>query len=253
MIRAIMVAFSTMRAETFGRNIKIDFARSDRAKLVCLLQIRARSQPILRMMVTDSPANSEMEGQRFHGLIVNMVEARKGGQEERVTSTTGNWTKGTIPCFPETFWPCWCVDCCRPDVVKRTRESYACRTDIRSLDIKTPSGEQKMLNLSGGNQQNVVIAKWVARRPRTLIVDEPTRSIDVGANAEVHALLNKRTEEGMSIVMVFSDLPEVLAVSDRVVVLKKGHITGILPRGDTKTRHAGRNRMIKADIKEGLE
>ena len=123
-------------------------------------------------------------------------------------------------------------DYCRLDVVNRKRETNACVQYIKSLDIKTPSPEQKVLNLSGGNQQKVVIAKWVARRPRILIVDEPTRGIDVGAKAEVHMLLNKLASEGMSIIVVSSDLPEVLAMSDRVVVLKEGRITGVLSRAD---------------------
>lgn len=77
-----------------------------------------------------------------------------------------------------------------------------------------------------------MIAKWVARKPRILIVDEPTRGIDIGAKAEVHALLNRLAEDGMSIIVVSSDLPEVLAISDRVVVLKEGRITGVLDRED---------------------
>ncbi len=123
-------------------------------------------------------------------------------------------------------------DYCRMDIVNRKRETNACAQYIKSLGIKTPSPEQKVLNLSGGNQQKVVIAKWVARRPRILIVDEPTRGIDVGAKAEVHMLLNKLASEGMSIIMVSSDLPEVLAMSDRVVVLKEGRISGVLSRAE---------------------
>ncbi|MFN6925089.1 MAG: sugar ABC transporter ATP-binding protein [Tabrizicola sp.] len=124
------------------------------------------------------------------------------------------------------------ADYCRLDVVNRRRETEACRGFVRSLGIKTPSTEQKVLNLSGGNQQKVVIAKWVARRPRILIVDEPTRGIDIGAKAEVHALLNRLASDGMSIIVVSSDLPEILAISDRVVVLKEGRISGILGRHD---------------------
>ncbi|RWM08272.1 MAG: sugar ABC transporter ATP-binding protein [Mesorhizobium sp.] len=123
-------------------------------------------------------------------------------------------------------------DYCTMGVVQRRRETNACRAYIRSLGIKTPSPEQKLLTLSGGNQQKVVIAKWVARKPRILIVDEPTRGIDIGAKAEVHALLNRLAEDGMSIIVVSSDLPEVLAISDRVVILKEGRITGILDRED---------------------
>ena len=121
---------------------------------------------------------------------------------------------------------------CTLDVVSRSRENAACRSFIHSLDIKTPSPEQKVLNLSGGNQQKVVIAKWVARRPRILIVDEPTRGIDIGAKAEVHALLNELARDGISIIVVSSDLPEVLAISDRVVVLKAGRVNGELARAD---------------------
>ncbi len=123
-------------------------------------------------------------------------------------------------------------DYCTLDVVNRKSETEACNGFIRSLGIKTPSPEQKVLNLSGGNQQKVVIAKWVARRPRVLIVDEPTRGIDIGAKAEVHALLNQLASEGISIIVVSSDLPEVLAISDRVIVMKEGRIGGILSRQD---------------------
>ena len=81
---------------------------------------------------------------------------------------------------------------------------------------RRPSTEQRVINLSGGNQQKIVIAKWVARSPKILIVDEPTRGIDIGAKAEVHALLARLAREGMGVIVISSDLPEVLAVSDRV-------------------------------------
>ena len=119
---------------------------------------------------------------------------------------------------------------CTFDVVSRPRETAACVDYIRALGIKTPSPEQKVLNLSGGNQQKVVIAKWVARKPRILIVDEPTRGIDIGAKAEVHALLNRLAQDGVSIIVVSSDLPEILAISDRIVVLKEGRISGEMSR-----------------------
>ena len=124
------------------------------------------------------------------------------------------------------------ADYCSFDFVNRTLESGQCQTFVRDLGIKTPTIEQKIVNLSGGNQQKVVIAKWVARRPRILIVDEPTRGIDVGAKAEVHALLSNLAEQGLSIIVISSDLPEVLAVSDRVLVIKAGRITGELSRAD---------------------
>ena len=116
--------------------------------------------------------------------------------------------------------------------VSRRRETARCAEFVRSLGIKTPSTEQRVVNLSGGNQQKIVIAKWVACNPKVLIVDEPTRGIDIGAKAEVHALLARLARDGMGIVVISSDLPEVLAVSDRVVVVKAGRISRTFDRAD---------------------
>ena len=102
--------------------------------------------------------------------------------------------------------------------------------DYRSaLSIKTPSIDQKVLNLSGGNQQKGSVAKWLFVRPKVLILDEPTRGIDVGAKYEIYTLMNKLVAEGMSIVMISSELPEVLGMSDRVYIVSTGRITGELP------------------------
>lgn len=118
------------------------------------------------------------------------------------------------------------------DFVDRKKEKKLCASYIESLRIKTPTQEQTVQNLSGGNQQKVVIAKWVARQPKILIVDEPTRGIDVGAKAEVHALLTQLASQGIGIIMVSSELPEILAMSDRVIVVKDGAITGEFSRCD---------------------
>jgi len=98
-----------------------------------------------------------------------------------------------------------------------------------SLNIKTPTIEQKVSNLSGGNQQKVSLAKWLFVKPNVLILDEPTRGIDVGAKFEIYTLMNKLVEQGMSIVMISSELPEILGMSDRVYVVSAGEITGELP------------------------
>ena len=111
-------------------------------------------------------------------------------------------------------------------------ETARCQEFIHTLGIKTPSTEQKVVNLSGGNQQKIVIAKWVARNPKVLIVDEPTRGIDIGAKAEVHALMARLARDGMGIIAISSDLPEVLAISDRIVVVKGGRISRVLDRAE---------------------
>lgn len=98
----------------------------------------------------------------------------------------------------------------------------------KSLNIKTPSVEQLTRNLSGGNQQKVSIGKWLNTRPQVLILDEPTRGIDVGAKFEIYTIINSLIAEGMSIVMISSELPEILGMSDRIYVVAEGKITGEL-------------------------
>ncbi len=97
-----------------------------------------------------------------------------------------------------------------------------------SLNIKTPSIEQKISNLSGGNQQKVSLAKWLFVKPNLLILDEPTRGIDVGAKFEIYTIMTRLVEQGMSIIMISSELPEVLGMSDRVYVVSGGKIAGEL-------------------------
>ena len=98
-----------------------------------------------------------------------------------------------------------------------------------SLNIKTPSIEQKVGNLSGGNQQKVSLGKWLFVKPNLLILDEPTRGIDVGAKYEIYTIMNRLVQQGMSIIMISSELPEVLGMSDRVYIVSSGRIAGELP------------------------
>lgn len=98
-----------------------------------------------------------------------------------------------------------------------------------SLNIKTPSVEQIVGNLSGGNQQKVSVGKWLFVEPQVLILDEPTRGIDVGAKYEIYTIMNRLVEQGMSIIMISSELPEILGMSDRIYIVSSGRITGELP------------------------
>jgi ribose transport system ATP-binding protein len=112
------------------------------------------------------------------------------------------------------------------------RERHFSKDFIRKLMIKTPSEEQRALYLSGGNQQKVVIAKWLFSEPEVLIMDEPTRGIDVGAKYEIYLLMNELVASGKSIIFISSELPEVLAMSDRVLVLYNGELRGEYGRED---------------------
>ena len=101
-----------------------------------------------------------------------------------------------------------------------------------ALNIKTPSVEQIVFNLSGGNQQKVSVAKWLFVKPDILILDEPTRGIDVGAKYEIYTIMNGLVEKGMSIIMISSELPEILGMSDRIYIVSSGRITGELSAGE---------------------
>ena len=103
---------------------------------------------------------------------------------------------------------------------------------IKRLKIRTPSPEQLAGNLSGGNQQKVVLAKAMAAQSQILIFDEPARGVDVGAKQEIYQLMNQLVEEGHSILMVSSDMPELLGMSDRIVVICEGRQAGIVPKAE---------------------
>ncbi|NTU63121.1 MAG: sugar ABC transporter ATP-binding protein, partial [Chloroflexi bacterium] len=97
---------------------------------------------------------------------------------------------------------------------------------IDKLRVRTPSLEQEVGKLSGGNQQKVVLARWLAAKPKVLILDEPTRGIDVGAKAEIYRLIDDLANEGLGIMFISSELPEILGLSDRIYVMQSGRITG---------------------------
>jgi rhamnose transport system ATP-binding protein len=99
--------------------------------------------------------------------------------------------------------------------------------DVRGGNAETPAG-----SLSGGNQQKVVIAKWLARKPAVLILDEPTKGIDVGAKAAVHAVTSEFARAGGAVLMISSDLPEILGMSDRVLVMRRGRVRGVFTRAE---------------------
>ena len=101
---------------------------------------------------------------------------------------------------------------------------------IDKMHTKTPSQDQTVTNLSGGNQQKVMIGRWMATSPKVLILDEPTRGVDVGAKAEIYEIMNELTKQGVSIIMISSELPEIINMSDRVYVMYEGNVTGCLKR-----------------------
>jgi rhamnose transport system ATP-binding protein len=115
----------------------------------------------------------------------------------------------------------------RASLERRTAEGFRDR-----LAIRTPSVDLQVAKLSGGNQQKVMLSKWLNTNPLILILDEPTRGVDVSSKAEVHAIIGKLAAEGIGVIVISSDLPEVLVLSDRVLVMREGRQMAILDRAD---------------------
>ena len=113
-------------------------------------------------------------------------------------------------------------------ILNRAKEDALCEQAVRELSIKTPTVERDAATLSGGNQQKVVVGKWLVRDSRVVIFDEPTRGIDVGAKVEIYNLINELKQKGIAVMFVSSELPEVLGIADRIIVMCDGRITGEL-------------------------
>jgi len=116
--------------------------------------------------------------------------------------------------------------------VNHKKENEIVDDAIKELSVKTPSRDQRVLNLSGGNQQKVVLAKWLASKPKVLILDEPTRGIDVGAKAEIYSIMNDLAKNGMAIIMISSEMPEIINMCDRMMIMSGGKISGELNRSE---------------------
>ena len=147
------------------------------------------------------------EDRRRHGVILEMP-------------VTSNATLAVLDRISTRGW------------INFRREQSLAADYVRRLSIKTASLQTPVGDLSGGNQQKVSIARWLATEPRLLILDEPTQGIDVGAKAEIHRLMGELAGRGMAILMISSELPEVLGMSDRIVVMHGGTVSGILNRGE---------------------
>jgi rhamnose transport system ATP-binding protein len=147
------------------------------------------------------------EDRKEHGLVLAM-------------SIADNITLPVISTFARGGW------------LDATRERQAAAAGSKQLEVKMSSVEQPAGQLSGGNQQKVVLAKWLGTHPRVLILDEPTRGIDVGTKAAVHALMSSLAAQGMAILMISSELPEILGMSDRILVMREGHLTGHFTRAE---------------------
>jgi len=117
-------------------------------------------------------------------------------------------------------------------VIDKDRERHAAEDYREKLSIRTPDVEQLVGNLSGGNQQKVLVGKWMFAQPDIMMLDEPTRGVDVGAKYEIYGIINQLVSEGKAVLMISSELPELLGMCDRIYVMADGRIVGELPRAE---------------------
>jgi ribose transport system ATP-binding protein len=154
-----------------------------------------------------------------HGLVLQTNDRKGTGLVPEMTIVR-NITLPSLRTFSQGGW------------VRFEEEAKAARSQMKDLDIKASSPEQEVRTLSGGNQQKVVLAKWLETRPKVLLLDEPTLGVDVGAKQEIYSLMSKLTSQGLAILLITSELPELLAMSDRILVLHRGRTQAEFARGE---------------------
>jgi len=210
------VSFDAGKGEILGFAGLVGAGRSEIAKAIVGLDERGGAEVTLGTERLEIHSARDAIG---HGIYL-VPEDRRGEGLVTGMSVRENITLPSLDRFASLF------------LISRERERKTADEQIASLRIKTPGAEALVLNLSGGNQQKVVLGKWLSISPKVMILDEPTRGIDVGAKAEIYRLMRELADDGGVILMISSDMEEVLHVSDRVAVMHEGRITGILERPD---------------------
>jgi ribose transport system ATP-binding protein len=211
------VSLTVNRGEVLGIAGLIGAGRSELAETICGVAPAVSGRVMLdgQPMAIDSPRDAIRAG------LCLVPEDRRGRGIIAAMTVRDNLTLPTLGAYA------------RLGLVNRSAETRAAEDSAAALTVKAASIEAPVATLSGGNQQKVVLGKWLAIRPRVMIFDEPTQGVDVGAKAEIHRLIRRLADEGAAVVMISSDLEEIVAESDRVAVMHDGRITGILDRASS--------------------
>jgi len=208
------VSFSLRTGEVLGLAGLVGAGRSEVAQALFGLDPQVRGSVYLQ----GRPAKIRTPGEAIRAGIGLVPEDRK--RQGLVLSESGT-SNTSLPILRRLFRLHW---------IRRSRERALAREYFDRLRVRTPSVDAGVAGLSGGNQQKIVLAKWLAARSRVLILDEPTRGVDVGAKAEIHALVDELAAQGSAILLISSELPEVINLSGRILVLREGRMVGEVPR-----------------------
>ena len=215
------ISFSVRAGEIVGLAGLVGAGRSEVARAIMGIDERrsGRVELAAREVAFRSPREALRAG------IAYLPEDRQHQGVLAPMSITANTTTSVLPRFARLGW------------LRRGEERRAAAESAREMAVRCRGVRQPIRELSGGNQQKVLIARQLLARPRLLILDEPTRGIDIGAKVEIHRLMARLASEGMGILMISSDLPEVLAMSDRIVVLREGRMAAQMDAADATQEH----------------
>jgi ribose transport system ATP-binding protein len=210
----VEVSLTINRGEVLGVAGLIGAGRSELAEAICGVGTRLSGRLLLdgRPLAIDSPRDAIRAG------ICLVPEDRRGRGVIGALSIRENLTLPALESYA------------RFGLIRRSAEARGAQSIATTITVKAPSIEVAAATLSGGNQQKVVLGKWLALQPHAIVFDEPTQGVDVGAKAEIHRLIRRLADQGAAVVMISSDLEEIVAESDRVAVMHEGRVTGILDR-----------------------
>jgi ribose transport system ATP-binding protein len=211
---AHVISLSVRRGEILGVAGLVGAGRTELAEAICGVQRRLAGSVLLEgtPVVISSPADAIR-----HGIYLVPEDRRRVG----LVTAMGVRENISLPALPRYARFGW---------IHRTRETDDARRIAEQLQVKTASIDTVVGTLSGGNQQKVVLARWLSLSPRVIVFDEPTRGIDVGAKAEIYDLMRDLASRGTAVLMISSDMEEILANSNRVAVMHEGRVTGVLDR-----------------------
>ncbi|MEA5002629.1 MAG: sugar ABC transporter ATP-binding protein, partial [Christensenella sp.] len=214
-IAAKNVSFHVRAGEVLGLSGLVGSGRTETARAIFGADKKDSGEVYLygKKIKTDSPWESVKQGIGF------LVEDRKSQGVLLDLSCRINITMSSIRDYKKAF-----------DVIDTHKEKKRVQELIDQLKIKTAGQEADVKSLSGGNQQKVAFAKWIASNSKVLILDEPTRGVDVGAKIEIYKIINQLAEEGMPIIMISSEMPEIIGMCDRVIVMHEGMVAGEIDR-----------------------